>query len=100
MSRHLALPTDPILGPVSIADVDGVEVSVDEVHAASGGVRVRMTATRDLTGCATGRFSRPTAGLRWTAVPTDDDTIEHLGFAFTQFALPVVACAGSAKPPG
>ena len=46
-----------------------------------------LTATRDLAGLATGRFADLTAGvsLRVTGAR------RHLGFAFTQFALPVVA---------
>jgi hypothetical protein len=54
--------------------VDGVE-------------RVRLTAVRDVTGIATGRFS--SLGAR---VPVRvEGQPRFLGFAYTQFALPVVA---------
>jgi len=49
--------------------------------------RVRLTATRDLTRLATGRFARLGAHveLQFHGQPN------FLGFAYTQFALPVVA---------
>ncbi|HTN78638.1 MAG TPA: hypothetical protein VMK16_03110 [Acidimicrobiales bacterium] len=49
--------------------------------------RLRLTATRDQTGTATGSFSRPSAsvGVGFEGEP------QFLGFAYTQFALPVVA---------
>src|SRR4051794_39039975 len=48
---------------------------------------VRLTATRDLAGIATGRFSRLSAHV---AVELDGEP-SFLGFAYTQFALPVLA---------
>ncbi|HZX53729.1 MAG TPA: hypothetical protein VFE86_03570, partial [Ilumatobacteraceae bacterium] len=63
---------------------EAVTIERDEV----GGIeRVRLTAARDLMGLATGRFSRLGAH-----VPLQVDGQPHfLGFAYTQFALPVVA---------
>src|SRR3954471_2037485 len=63
---------------------DGV---VWERDSGDGVDRVRMTAVRDLSGIATGRFSRLGArvGVRIAGEP------QYLGFAYTQFALPVVA---------
>jgi len=63
---------------------DGV---VFDHQFADGVGHVRLTATRDLTGIATGRFSRLSAsvGVRIAGQP------RYLGFAYTQFALPVVA---------
>jgi hypothetical protein len=54
---------------------------------AADGERLRLVAQRDLSGLATGRFSRPAAGVAIT-VPGQPS---FLGFACTQFALPVVA---------
>ena len=56
-------------------------------HVADGLERLRLTATRDLAGIATNRFSRLSArvAVRVEGTPT------YLGFACTQFALPVVA---------
>lgn len=59
-------------------------------HVAIASDRVVLSAASDLVGLATGRFSTPSAGAVWErgAWPAD---IELLGFAFTQFALPVTA---------
>ena len=54
----------------------------------AGGVeRVRLTATRDLMGLATGWFSQLGAHV---AVRVEGEP-SYLGFAFTQFSLPVIA---------
>lgn len=50
--------------------------------------RLRLRAGRDLTGFSTGRFARPSFGVRWRSA-TFADRIEFCGFAFTQFAFPV-----------
>src|SRR3954451_17953434 len=63
---------------------DGVTI---ERHVAGGLERVRLTAARELTGIATGRFSR--LGAR-VALEFDGQP-DFLGFAYTQFALPVIA---------
>src|SRR3954471_3136230 len=63
---------------------DGVAIDRD---VAGGVERLRLTAARDLMGIGTGRFSRLGAhvALRFDGEPY------FLGFAYTQFALPVVA---------
>ncbi len=63
----------------------GVELAVAE-----DGSRFILRARRALAGIATGRFSRPSASIRFDPVDLADDA-ELLGFACTQFALPVVA---------
>ncbi|MCU1400301.1 MAG: hypothetical protein JWN62_3410 [Acidimicrobiales bacterium] len=79
---------DDVIGPlVRLGNAllpDGVVLDRQVVE---GVELVRLTATRDLTGVATGRFSRPSArvALSVTGEPN------YLGFACTQFALPVVA---------
>ncbi len=63
----------------------GVTRTVDELPHA---LHVRLTATTAVSGFATGSFSQPAVGFPLgisAAAP------EYLGFAFTQFALPVVA---------
>ncbi|MBI4934092.1 MAG: hypothetical protein HY828_09455 [Actinobacteria bacterium] len=68
---------------------DGVEL---DVRPAPNGVHVVLTAARSLGDgdrLATGRFAAPSA---WAGlVVHSDGAPEYLGFAFTQFALPVVA---------
>jgi hypothetical protein len=49
--------------------------------------RFELRATRSLTGIATGRFAQPSASVRLQI----DGEADFLGFAYTQFALPVVA---------
>lgn len=65
---------------------DGVVVEVDDTGAYG---RVRLTATTDLDGIATGWFSQLVAKIPIEVIGDPD----HLGFASTQFALPVVAGA-------
>lgn len=65
---------------------DGVALDVvDAPH----GRHVVLRAETDLRDIATGWFSRPAASVP-LATPADDD-LRFLGFAFTQFALPVTA---------
>src|SRR5262245_26697196 len=62
-------------------------VTVERQQSGDGAERVTLTAPRDLIGLSTGRFSRLGArvGLQFESQP------DFLGFAYTQFALPVVA---------
>lgn len=75
------------LGPFHPRSVDGVRFD-DLGHA------VRFTAERELSGLATGRFATPRvhAALRVGELP--DPHTQFVGFAFTQFAMPVRASAG------
>lgn len=75
-----------LLGPRTAVAIDGVSVTI-------GPSVLSLRADHDLSGLATGRFSTPSCGVGFVreAWPAD---IEFLGFAFTQFALPVVAGAG------
>ena len=75
---------DPLvhLGEASLPD--GVTL---HRHSADGVERLTLTATRALTGIATGRFSRPSARVAFSVAGEPS----YLGFAYTQFALPVVA---------
>ena len=52
-----------------------------------GWQRLRLRATASLTGIATGSFARPSAHVPFQVAGEAD----FLGFAYTQFALPVVA---------
>ena len=63
---------------------DGVVV---DRTAGDGWQRMRLRTTARLTGIATGSFQRPSASVG-LQVGADADL---LGFAYTQFALPVVA---------
>lgn len=58
------------------------------------GHAVRLTATTDLVGLATGRFADPSASVALEIAGLAD--AELLGYAFTQFAMPVRASAGKA----
>ena len=72
-------------------ELDGVEIV--EHTSPRAGVEVthlEFRARRDLVGIATGRFSRPAVGVRWRR-DAIDPSAHLLGFAFTQFALPVTA---------
>lgn len=62
----------------------------DGVVLSSDGSRLTLRATRPLDGIATGWFSTPRVSV---PLAVDDPDAEHLGFAFTQFALPVTAGA-------
>ncbi len=65
---------------------DHVAVGIEPV---AHGVRVRLHATAHITGLATRRFAVPAAFVPLELA--DVDGLQLLGFAFTQFALPVVA---------
>lgn len=75
-----------ILGEPTVSTVDGISVVFADGVAT-------MTAERDLSGLASGRFARPACGLDWVATQWASG-VEFAGFAFTQFALPVIAGAG------
>lgn len=83
-----------MLGEPAILPIDGVDVIVGDRHDVGAVARaeIRLTARHDLDGLATGRFALPRGGVAWT-VDRFEPEIELLGFAFTQFALPVVADA-------
>ncbi len=65
--------------------LDGVDIDV-------GANTVTMSARRALHGISTGRFASPSCGVTWSRSELPHD-VEFLGFAFTQFALPVTAGA-------
>ncbi len=69
----------------NIVALDGVDIDV-------GANTVTMSARRELRGISTGRFASPSCGVSWSRSKLPHD-IEILGFAFTQFALPVTAGA-------
>jgi hypothetical protein len=77
--------TRTILGPFRPLPIDGVRF--DDL-----GDAVRLTATRDLVGIGTGRFAEP--GVHASIAVGELLDPELLGFAFTQFAMPVRAVAG------
>ncbi|MFK7919258.1 MAG: hypothetical protein AB8G14_14375 [Ilumatobacter sp.] len=72
-----------VFGPTSVRAHAGVALD-------AAPDRLTLSAERDLAGLATGDFAVPTAGVRWEPRDWPSD-IEFVGFAFTQFALPVVA---------
>ena len=74
-----------MFGSCRVVELGGVSVT-------ERGAVVSLTASRDLAAIATGRFAEPSCGLAWTRSTWPDD-VEFLGFAFTQFGLPVVAGA-------
>ncbi|KAI9015624.1 hypothetical protein DFJ74DRAFT_680955 [Hyaloraphidium curvatum] len=67
---------------------------IGQLNAPSGfslerdGRFLTLRAGNALSGIATGRFASPAASV---AIRFDAPDVEYLGFAFTQFALPVVA---------
>ena len=65
--------------------VDGVDIDV-------GMTSVTISAARALRGMSTGRFASPGCGVSWSRSDLPAD-VEFLGFAFTQFALPVTSGA-------
>ncbi len=83
MTRSTTDPAREILGSARLHEVDGVTVDV-------GASRLTIRSDRDLIDFATGRFSTPAVGVSW-ARDQWPEHIEFLGFAFTQFALPVTA---------
>lgn len=70
------------------AAIEGTDITVTDV--ADGVCHLSLRATRELSGIATHRFAIPAAFVQLT-IPADART---LGFAVTQFAMPVVAGAG------
>ncbi len=78
-----------MLGDFEIVPLDGVSI---ERTSTDAGERVRIVAERDLVELATGHFSRPSVGVRWSSQRFARG-IEFCGFALTQFALPVVGDA-------
>ncbi|MGA9277239.1 hypothetical protein, partial [Ilumatobacter sp.] len=83
-----------MLGDFTVVVCSGVVVDVGRADQVDGVTVQRLTlrATSGLDGLATGRFSQATGGVRWSATAFDP-SIEFVGFAFTQFALPVTAGA-------
>jgi hypothetical protein len=82
-------PRESLIDLGTLAAPDGIEMTV---VAAPHGRHVRLRAIAHQTGLATGRFATPNACVPLALSPTaDDDEPQLLGFAFTQFALPVVA---------
>lgn len=77
---------EEVVRPGAAVVPDGVVADIDD---STGHRRLRLTAVTDLSGIATGRFARLGARIPFEVVgePT------YLGFATTQFALPVVAGA-------
>ncbi|HMK11035.1 MAG TPA: hypothetical protein VK461_05620, partial [Acidimicrobiales bacterium] len=73
--------------PIDLSDAVLPKGVVLDHEGDAGPARVSLTATRDLTGIATGWFSRPCASV---ALGFEGEP-QLLGFAYTQFALPVVA---------
>ena len=64
---------------------DGVRV-----ERSDDGSRTRLVADRDLAGLSNGWFTQPVASIEIDPATVPSDA-EFLGFAFTQFALPVIA---------
>ncbi len=81
-----------MLGSWDAVPLDGVALTVDDASVERDVTRTRLTLTaeRGLVDLATGRFARPSVGVRWHS-DAFDPAIEFCGFAFTQFALPVTA---------
>ena len=80
------------LGAPSVVSAPGVTVRVEPGGSVglAADLVVTLTAERDLTALATGRFASPACGARWARDDLPED-VELLGFALTQFALPVTA---------
>ena len=70
------------LGDLSVPDGVVLESNAGELFQ-----RLELRATRALSGIATARFAQPSASVRLHV----DGEADFLGFAYTQFALPVVA---------
>lgn len=75
---------DGLLGTAEVVGAEGVVVERPSPD------RIRIRTTTALTGFGSGRFSDPVVGVRWSAEHWPAD-IEFLGYAFTQFALPVTS---------
>ncbi|WP_420451553.1 Sip1-related alpha-galactosidase [Ilumatobacter sp.] len=79
-----------LLGEHSSRPAPGVTVSAAATSGLAADAVIEITAERDLSALATGRFSSPSVGVSWGRSDLHP-RLELLGFAFTQFALPVVA---------
>ncbi len=91
MARSNADPAHAVLGVSRLHVLEGVDVDVlVPVDVGVDATRLTICADRDLADVATGRFSAPSVGVSW-ARDQWPDHIEFLGFAFTQFALPVTS---------
>ncbi|MEM9517456.1 MAG: hypothetical protein AAGA42_21595, partial [Actinomycetota bacterium] len=88
------------MNPVVVLANDEVRdrVEVDVTGPADRRV-LRLRALDDLNGLATGRYSHPSVAASFSAYDllgvdsASADDVELLGFAFTQFAMPVLADA-------
>ncbi len=74
MTKLLGLPQRVVRGGVSVRVADN---------------RLTLAADDDLVGIATEHFAEPSCGVLWSTSSLPDD-VEFVGYAFTQFALPVV----------
>ncbi|MEO1055978.1 MAG: hypothetical protein AAFY28_03605 [Actinomycetota bacterium] len=92
------------MNPVVVLADDEVRDRVElDVSGPADREVLRLRAIDDLSGLATGRYSRPSVAAGFSPhellgvdSATDDDTdddVQLLGFAFTQFAMPVLANA-------
>lgn len=79
--------TERILGPVTDPHIDGVSFG-DE------GDRLVLTASRALSGVATGSFANPAVAATFGPDQFEAPAVSMVGFAYTQFALPVRAEPG------
>src|SRR4029077_4013760 len=59
----------------------------------AAGSRIGLVADRDRAGLSNGWFTQPVASVEIDPATVPSDA-EFLGFAFTQFALPVIAGPG------
>jgi hypothetical protein len=82
-----AAKISPMIDPLRLADPVVPDGVVLEQTTGAGWQRLRLRAEAALTGTATGWFARPSAHVRFEV----EDATDLLGFAYTQFALPVVA---------
>lgn len=81
--------TDRIIGPLTPPEIDGVSFR-------DLGDRLVLRAERDLSGVATKWFADPAIAVDLSPVNFQAPDVSMLGFAYTQFALPVRAAAGEA----
>ena len=63
------------------------------VERSDDGSRIRLVADRPLAGLSNGWFTQPVASVEIDPATVPSDA-EFLGFAFTQFALPVISRPG------
>ena len=79
--------TQRILGPITPPAVDGVAFH-------DLGDRLVLEATQTLDGRSTGSFADPTLAVSFTPERFQAPSVSFVGFAYTQFALPVRARPG------